>query len=497
MPKKTLYFDSFCGYTVSAVTENGKVTEFSFEKNVKSCAVGNIYKGVVECVLPGMQAAFVNCGLERNCFLSAEDALPDSEKYEGGAETDFAMPDVKVGDEIIVQVVKLPVGKKGAKVTTHLSLVGNYLIYLPTSPFIGVSRKIADDELRRNLAYSVKKIKTDAEGLVVRTSAPYAKHDSLKKEYIYLKNLYAELAEKGGASSVGQLLYTDVSLPVRVMRDVLCKDVDKLVVGSVKLKEYLDKLMSLNPTSARRPVVLHNTGRDMMDELGISAQILSILSPKVPLDNGGYLVIERTEALTVIDVNTGKFTGDYNLEQTVYHTNILAAREIARQVRLRNIGGIVVVDFIDMNNQAHGKALVEELERRLKTDKAKCTVAPMSQFGLVEFTRKRTGANPLSFMVKPCKYCKNAGYTLTEQYIIFGLRAKLLYLLSEGAEKIRIDLNTEVLNKLLNSNELLEDFKNISKGAEVCAVPHRTYHEEQINFRTGIFETPENAVKLS
>ncbi len=140
MPKKTLYFDSFCGYTVSAVTENGKVTEFSFEKNVKSCAVGNIYKGVVECVLPGMQAAFVNCGLERNCFLSAEDALPDSEKYEGGAETDFAMPDVKVGDEIIVQVVKLPVGKKGAKVTTHLSLVGNYLIYLPTSPFIGVSK---------------------------------------------------------------------------------------------------------------------------------------------------------------------------------------------------------------------------------------------------------------------------------------------------------------------------------------------------------------------
>ena len=497
MPKKTLYFDSFCGYTVSVISENGKVTEFNFETSTPSCAVGNIYKGVVESVLPGMQAAFINCGLERNCFLSAEDALLDSDKYEGTSETPAKMPELKEGDEVFVQIVKLPVGKKGAKVTTHISLVGNYLIYMPTTPFIGVSRKIADEELRYNLAYSAKKLKEGEEGLVVRTAAPYAKNDSIKKEYGYLKNLYAELKEKSKTATVGQLLYADASLPVRVMRDVLSKDVDKIIVGNAKLKEHFDGLMNLYPPETRRQVILHDTGKDMMDELGIANQILSIASPKVELDNGGYLVIEKTEALTVIDVNTGKFTGDYNLEQTVYHTNILAAREIARQVRLRNIGGIVVVDFIDMDSETHNKALVEELERRLKTDKAKCTVSPMSKFGLVEFTRKRIGSSPLHYMVKPCKYCKEAGYTLTEEYILIGFRAKLLNVLCGGAKEIRVDLNAEILLKLLSWKALLDDLKAHANGVKIYAVPHKTYHEEQINFRTENFEIPSDAVKIN
>lgn len=495
MGKKTIYFDSFCGYTVAVIAENGKVTEFNFERQAKGCAVGNIYKGRVESVLNGMQAAFINCGLERNCYLSAEDFTPDSESYEGG-NAEYSFPDLKEGDEIIVQVAKLPVGKKGAKVTTRLSFVGNYLIYFPDSPFIGVSRKIDDDELKQTLANTAKHVKEDGEGLVVRTAASYARYDGIKQEYSYLKNLAGKLKENSADAAVGELLYSDDSLTVRVLRDVLSRDVDKIIVGNASLKEGIEKLMGLYPADTRRPVVLHDNGRDMFDETGISKQILAIASPRVDLENGGYIIIEKTEALTVIDVNTGKFTGDYNLEQTVYRTNLLAAREIARQVRLRNIGGIVVVDFIDMNIVEHNRALVEEFERLLRGDKAKCVVSPMSQFGLVEFTRKRIGARPLASMIKPCKYCREAGYTMTAEYVLMGLRARLLNELADGAKAIKIDMNNEVLNTLLKWNELLADLHEHANGVKIYAVPHRTYHEEQLNIRVNDFDIPSDAVKI-
>ncbi len=232
----------------------------------------------------------------------------------------------------------------------------------------------------------------------------------------------------------------------------------------------------------------------MLEETGVSRQIESIISPRVELDNGSYLIIEKTEALTVIDVNTGKFTGDYSLEQTVYHTNIAAAREIARQVKLRNIGGIVVVDFIDMQNAAHNKSLVQELERSLKSDKAKCTVAPMSQFGLVEFTRKRIGVSPLSLMINPCAHCGESGFTLSDEYILMVMRAKILAMLAEGAKALRLDMNAKVHARLVQWEELKADLKKC--GAEIYSVPHRTYHEEYITYSTDISNLPDDAVKI-
>lgn len=501
MSRKTLYFDSCCGYVVSVAAENDKMTEFSFERLERGTVIGNIYKGQIESILPGMQAAFVNCGLTRNCYLSADGAIPDSDKYDSGkAENGTAepiFPNLKVGDEIMVQVVKAPVGKKGAKVTAHPSFVGNCLIYMPEIPFVGVSRKIADEELRRNLAFSAERLKKPEEGLILRTAAPYAKRDQLINEYSYLKNTYSEVKRAFESAKVGALLHTDSSLPVRVLRDTLSNEVDGIVVGTKELKEQIDGIMSRFPPHTRRPVTLHDTGRDMMDELGLSRQISELASPRVPLDNGAYLVIEKTEALTVIDVNTGKFTGDDSLEQTVYYTNILAAREIARQVKLRNIGGIVVVDFIDMINETHKTALVEELERALASDKAKCAVSPMSQFGLVEFTRKRIGTSPLTHMIKPCRYCREVGHTLKEEYILFGLRAKLLSLVTGGATAIRVDMNADVLAKLSEFEEMLCDLRARCKSAKIYAVPHRTYHEEQINFRTEDFEIPKEAFHIT
>lgn len=496
MSRKTLYFDSYCGYTVSAITEGGKLTEFDFEKTDSGNIVGNIYKGRVESVLQGMQAAFINCGLERNCYLSAENALPEHTNYslESAAAPDLSS--LKVGDEIIVQVVKPPVGRKGAKVTVNLSFIGKMLIYLPRTPFIGVSRKIDDEELRRNLEYSAKRLKSPNEGLIVRTAAPYAKRNQLEVEFQYLKNLYAGLSKKAETAMVGELLYTDFALPVRVLRDVLSKDIDSVVVGNEKLLKVIEDIVNLYPVQRKLSISLHEGNRDMLNELCISEQIYAITSPKVALDSGAYLVIEKTEALTVIDVNTGKFTGDYNLEQTVYHTNILAAREIARQVKLRNIGGIVVVDFIDMQNATHKKALVDELERAFKGDSAKCVVSPMSKFGLVEFTRKRQGTSPVSQIIRPCRSCNGTGTAFDDKYVILGMRAKLLDIIADGAKSVRIDLNAEILEKLSAWREFIGDLKERCGNTEIYAVPHRTFHPEQINYRINSFDLPDKAVKI-
>lgn len=496
MSKKTLYFDSFCGYYISAVTESGKIIDFNFEKRDTGVAVGNVYKGRVESVLPGMQAAFVNCGLKKNCYLSAGEFFPDRDKY---FDSDLPVPDMPqlhVGDELLVQVVKLPAGAKGAKVTSHISIVGKSLIYMPKTPIIGVSRKISDAELRKNLTYAAKRLLDDWDGLVVRTAAPYAKRKQVEEEFSYLKNMYAEIEAAFPHAPVGALLYADFALPIRVLRDTLSSDIDSIVVGSEHLASLVENIVKLYPPRTQRPVILHNTGRDMMDELGISEQFLSITSPRVELENGAYLIIEHTEALTVIDVNTGRFTGDDSLEQTVYYTNILAAREIARQVRLRNIGGIVVVDFIDMETAAHREALVGELERALKDDKAKCRVSPMSKLGLVEFSRKRIGLSTLSQIVKPCKHCGGSGKTRTPEFIIVGLRARLLNMYAQGAGDIRIDMNNEIFARLMDWQEMREDLRAHAKGAKIYAVPHRTYNEEKINVKAAPFNVPYDAVEV-
>lgn len=496
MAKKTLYFDSFCGYNTSAVLEDGKITEFNFEKRDTGCKVGNIYKGRVESILPGMRAAFVNCGLQKNCYLSADDFYPDVEKYQLSDLPAPGMPELHVGDLILVQVVKLPVGNKGARVTCHLTFVGKSLIYMPDTPFVGVSRKISDDELKNNLIYSAKKVLAPGEGLVMRTSSPYASKREKMDEFSFLKNFYTEILAAAPKAEVGELLYTDFALPVRVLRDTPSSEIDGIYVGSKRLAEMIENLVKLFPPQNRRPVTVHDTARDMFDELGISQQFLEITSPKVNLENGAYIVIERTEALTVIDVNTGRFTGDDNLEQTVYYTNILASREIARQVKLRNIGGIVVVDFIDMQEPAHKKAVVAELERALQNDRAKCNVSPMSRLGLVEFSRKRTGISPLSLMLKPCKNCGGKGSTRTPEFIIIGLRARLLNAFADGAGDIRLDLNNEVCSRLLGWKEMRDDIRAHSNGAKVYVVPHRTYNEEKINMQTGTFNVPYDATEL-
>ena len=493
MSKKTIFFDDYCGYQISVIVENGKITEFDFEKRNNTSVIGNIYKGRVEKILPGMNSAFVNCGLERNCYLSADDVPLDKSRYDGGGENPV-FPDIKEGGEIAVQVIKAPVGNKGARVAAHFSFVGKHMIYMPDTPFVGVSRKITDAELRKNLIYCAETLKSRDEGVVMRTSAPYANHVSLENEIKYLRNLYSGVAEELKKARVGALLYTDLELPMRVMRDTLSYDIERIIVGSQKLASLIRELVNLYPAEYRRPVLLHDSGRDMLEEYGLSEQISALTSPRVNLENGAYLVIEKTEALTVIDVNTGGFTGADSLEQTVYSTNISAAREIARQVKLRNIGGIVVVDFIDMSDPRHCDSIVSELEKALKKDIAKCTVGKMSEFGLVEFTRKRTGGNPLALMTKPCRHCRG-GKIKTARYALLEMRSALLKFVADGHRFIRADMHATLFEKLNEWQELKADLAPLLQGAEVYLVPRRSYTEEQISYRLD-GALPENAVKF-
>lgn len=396
MAKKTIYFDKLCGFSVTAVTENGKVTDCKFSADDDAPAVGNIYRGRVVNVLEGMQAAFVDCGLERNCYLSAEDVPYGTE---GGVSG------LRAGDELMVQIVKTPSGKKGAKVTAKPSFVGKTLIYLPNTDFVGISHRIEDDELRESLIFAAKRAKRKGEGMVIRNAAPFCTYEQIDEELKFLRTIYERTAEAFRRAKAGELIHTDFTMPVRVMRNFTEYDVAKIVTGRAEQYEEIKELLSIMPGGRQIKLELYSGGRDMLEQAGLAAQIAEACSERVELKGGAYLIIERTEALTSIDVNTGGFTGEDSLEYTVYHTNLAAAREIARQVKLRNIGGLFVVDFIDMAEEGHRRALVQELEKALQSDAAPHRVLPMSDFGLVEFTRKRSGAELSSFVIQPCPVC--------------------------------------------------------------------------------------------
>lgn len=441
MAKKTIYFEKLCGFSVTAVTEDGKITDCKFQQERDEVAVGNIYKGIVANVIAGMQAAFIDCGLERNCYLSAED-LPH-----GAEELSY----LKTGDEIIVQIVKLPAGKKGAKVTAKLSFVGMSLIYLPNTDFVGISHRLEDTELRESLIMAAKRAKKKGEGLVIRNAAPFCSYKQIAEELKFLRRVYEKTAATFRKAKPGTLLFTDFTMPVRVMREFTEFDVDGIIVGNAEQYEELKAMLEILPGGKNIRLVRYEGKRFMLEETGILTQLREIFLPRVDIESGAYLIIEHTEALTSIDVNTGSFTGGDDFEYTVYQTNLAAAREIARQVKLRNIGGIIVVDFIDMESPAHRKAIGEELEKALKPGRAPYKVLPMSDFGLIEFTRKRLGDQIASFFVRPCRTC-GAGTEFTREYYVIAAISQTMKALSGGAEAVCMSVRPEAA-KILESDE--------------------------------------------
>lgn len=479
--KKEWFFDRYCGQQFAALIENGKLAEFSVEKEQSGeIVVGNIYKGKVTNVLAGMNAAFVSCGLSRNCYLSMDENCPDPAKYDGApTSAKNKAQELKVGDEIIVQVTNLPRGNKGAKVTTHLSFVGRRLIYLPNTDFLGISRKITDEAEREKLLKIAEKMRMNSEeGFVLRTQAPLATQKQLKSEAGYLKNLYLETLKAAKRAPIGKLLYQNDDLPIRTMRDSFGDEIIAIHVGDKELYERLRKVIRLRGDLPDKKLLFYTGERLMMKEYGITKLVQEAIQATVPLENGGYIVIEHTEAMTVVDVNTGSFVGDKNLEETVFAVNLMAAREIARQVRLRNVGGIIVVDFIDMTNEEHKTAVTEELKKCLAQDKAKCNVLPMSDLCLTQFTRKRVGSEISSLLVKPCPHCVGKGHVPDDVFVITRLREAILDCFASGYTAAIVDVNEGIMRKILNEGMFTPETKGRWKEKRIYFIPHKTYRED-------------------
>ena len=483
MGKKEWFFDRFCGEQIAVYAEDGKIVEIGVENERQGDVVGNIYKGRVANVVQGMQAAFVACGMERNCYLPLDEGSALFSRYDGQGNVSETLS-LSEGDEILVQVVKPPRGSKGAKVSADLSFVGKNLIYLPKTEFLGISRKITNADMREQLLKEAAKNCGKGEGFIVRTAALSATKRHLKTESDFLKRVYRTVLDAAQSAPVGTAVYREYDLPVKVMRDGIGEGISKIYVGNDVLYEKLLRMARLRSDVGEKKIVHYTGGRSLFAEYyRLDEQIADLAVAEIKLDNGAYLVIDRTEAMTVIDVNTGKYTGESDLESTVFETNLLAAREIARQVRLRNVSGIVAVDFIDMTEEEHRAAVDAALSAALSEDRAKCRMLPMSDLCVTLFTRKRTGRELSSFLLKPCTHCTREGYVLSDIYMAMRIRSAIKEYFVNGYNAVVVELNRPLMNKILSERYFAAETAGEWANKRVYMVPHSTWHEERFEIR--------------
>lgn len=435
-----------------AVLEDKQLVEMYIERAVSQRLVGNIFKGRVENVLPGMQAAFVNIGLEKNAFLYVEDAVPARAPEGQPALSGANISDIlKPGQEVIVQIVKEPIGTKGPRVTTHITLPGRYLVLMPTVDYIGISRRIESDRERERLKEMAARLKPEGMGVIVRTAAEGVEEEELRQDVQLLSKLWRKILQRAAHGPVPALLHRDLELVQRILRDVFTEDVARLTIDS--RPEYEKVLDLLDITGPRLKFKVFLDERDDLFRLyGIEAELERALKRKVWLKCGGYIVIDQAEALTAVDVNTGKFVGSTNLEDTVLRTNLEAAVEIARQLRLRNIGGIIIVDFIDMQQEEHRRQVLQVLEEEIKKDKTKTNILGITQLGLVEMTRKKVRPSLSEVLQRPCPYCDGRGKVLSEETVGIHFKNYICDLARRtSADTILVEAHPLVAARLIGS----------------------------------------------
>ncbi len=410
--------------TRAALLENGSLQEVFIERASRRGLVSNLYKGRVMRVLPGMQAAFLEIGLARTAFLHVDDILappPDAGNDaapERPAEADIRTL-VREGDELLVQVVKDPLGTKGARLSTHVSLPSRYLVYMPRGTGIGVSSRIESEPERNRLREMVAGFAAQhgRGGYIVRTAAQGAELPALHADMLFLHKLWAHVSGRAAKVPAGNLVHEDLPLTTRVLRDELRAEVRRVLVDSAtELERMREFCRAFMPEYVDR-IELHPATRPIFDLHGVEDEISRALEARVPLKSGGYIVIEQTEAMTTVDVNTGGYVGHRNLEETIFRTNLEAAVTIARQLRIRNLGGIIVLDFIDMQDADHREALLAALQKALSGDRAQTHIACVSPLGLIEMTRKRTRESLEHLLCAPCAQCQGRGYVRTAETV--------------------------------------------------------------------------------
>lgn len=491
-----LFLDRIGGTIVGALANDNRLIEYHVEKIKKNQIVGSIYKGKVQNVLNGMQAAFIDVGLEKNGYLSALDTLVDKNDFKEGVLP--TVLNLNENDEVMVQAIKAPTGSKGVRLSNNISLAGKYLVYLPCLSFNAVSRKIQGEKTREKLEKLVNGLKSKSGGFILRTASENAKTSEIKKEAELLIKQFEDVLEKYKTASVGDVVYSDGDLVMRLIRDVVTLEVEKIIIGD---KEIFDRLNNLPKVydKIKKKICYFSENVDMFTYYGLSSDVEKLLHKRVNLDSGAYFIIDRVEALTVIDVNTGGFIGENDLEETVYQTNLLASKEIARQVRLRNIGGIVIVDFIDMQEEKHRKKLLEYLSEELKKDRLKCTVIGMTGLGIVEFTRTKKRKEVTEFLNKTCPYCRGEGKVFSNDYMIMKLRTALLDLFKTDYQTAVIELNADLCDYVLTASPLNSDIEKYFTKKTIYLIPHRTYHHEYYilkGYFDGEFIPTERAIPL-
>ncbi|MGE5582098.1 MAG: Rne/Rng family ribonuclease [Bacillota bacterium] len=396
-----------------AMLEDANLVEFTVERLDEQRRAGNIYLGKVENVLPGMQAAFIDIGEEKNAFIYIDDVYAkESETGHGEAlKQQLSIKDLlHEGQEIMVQMIKEPIGTKGARVVTQITIPGRYLVLIPNVDYIGVSRRIENEAERERLKNIAHSFKGPEAGLIIRTAAEEIEAAELQSDYEFLVNVWKKIQKKAKKGPCPTLLYRDHDLLYRILRDYLSKDINRLIIDDFEAyTKALELVKSLAPSLKNR-IQLYSQESPLFESMNVENQLERALNKKVWLDCGAYLVFDQTEALSVIDVNTGKFTGSINLEDTVFQTNLMAAAEIAKQIRLRNLGGIIIIDFIDMVSDEERAKVISKLTAELQHDKTKVNVLGFTSLGLLELTRKKVKQSLRELLQVECDYCDGAGY---------------------------------------------------------------------------------------
>jgi ribonuclease G len=479
------------------VVENGMLQEVHVERTSKRGYVGNVYKGRVQRVMPGMQAVFVEIGLERAAFLHASDIVRPTpvavaEGVESNGNGNGHIPSISElvheGQEIVVQVVKDPISTKGARLSAHLSIPSRYLVLLPYARTLGISARIEDETERQRLKDVLTPLIGDDMsgagrlGYIVRTNAEGQSAESLAFDVAYLGKVWRVVQENIARAKVGERVYEELSLPLRSLRDMLNGDIEKVRVDSRTTFEHAVKFVHKFMPSLDDRIEHYDGERPIFDLYGAEDEMQRALKKEVPLKSGGYLIVDQTEAMTTIDVNTGAYLGTRNLEETVYRTNLEAAQAASRQLRLRNLGGIIIIDFIDMIDEEHKRQVLRMLNKGLARDHAKTTVYPMSALGLVEMTRKRTTESLARQLCEPCPTCNGRGLLKTAETVTYEIFREITRAVRQfNAEKLLVMANPAVVNRILEEESSavaeLEEF--ISKSIRFQAEEH--YSQEQFD----------------
>jgi len=417
-----------------AVVESGVLQEIYVERSSHKGLVGNIYVGRVMRVLPGMQAAFVDIGLERASFLHASDLVTlDANGVEVRSEETRDIRDlVCEGQSVVVQVVKDPLGSKGARLTTHLSVSSRYLVFMPYTRHIGISQRIEDEGERERLRALVERAMAEGEGgqvpggFIVRTAAEGVGFEGVESDMRFLVRLWGSLRERIARASAPALVHEDLPLTMRTLRDLVRPDLEKIRIDSTENFERLRAFAQQFVPEAVERLELYQGDRPIFDLYSVEDEIEKALGRRVQLKSGGYLIVDQTEAMTTIDVNTGAFVGSRNLEETIFKTNLEAATALARQLRVRNLGGIIIIDFIDMQDPEHRRQVLRTLERALERDHARTSISTVSELGLVQMTRKRTRESLERTLCETCSTCQGRGTVKSAETVCYEIFREIL-----------------------------------------------------------------------